>query len=242
MLTIDFERLGLGPGSRLLDLGCGDGRHSRPTRHLKGVSVVAVDLGEKETETAARSLQELDATDAAAGGSLKDAGPWMVLRASVYGLPFAAASFDCVIISEVLEHLSDDRRALKEIARVLKPGGILALSVPREGPEALCWALSAEYRKTAGGHLRIYRRAKLRKMVREAGCRVTSSHFAHGLHAPFWWLKCLVGPSKKNSLAVRLYHGVLVWDLMRRPRLTAMLNGLLTPFIGKSFVLYAVKE
>lgn len=49
-------------------------------------------------------------------------------------VPFAAASFDCVIMSEVLEHTSDERRALAEVWSVLKPGGMLILTVPRAGP------------------------------------------------------------------------------------------------------------
>lgn len=234
VLTVDFDKLPLAPGNRVLDLGCGDGRHSRPVRMLDGVSLVAVDIGEKEVASTARSLSEMSA-------GTERSGPWMVLRSSAYRLPFADASFDCVIMSEVLEHLHDDRVALAEISRVLKPGGTLAISVPREGPEAVCWALSHEYRNSPGGHVRIYRRRALERMIRESGYEPFARHFAHALHTPFWWLKCLVGPSKEDLLPVKLYHRLLVWDLMKRPWITRLAETVLNPFLGKSVVFYATK-
>lgn len=241
MLTVDVERLGLAPGSRVLDVGCGQGRHVRATRRMEGVTGVGVDLGRDEVVGTARSLRELDALPAGAGGTVAGAAPWLVARASGYELPFATASFDCVIVSEVLEHLDDDERALREISRVLRPGGMLAVSVPRTGPEAVCWALSRRYRNTPGGHVRIYRRSGIVDLVRRTGHRIIGSHFAHALHAPFWWLKCAVGVDDEGSPLVRLYHRFLVWDLMRRPRTTRWLEAALNPFIGKSLVLYARK-
>lgn len=242
MLTVDVDRLGLRPGSRLLDVGCGAGRHVRATRRMRGVVGVGVDLGREEVVATAGSLRELDALPEEVGGTVDGAAPWLVARASGYALPFASESFDCVIVSEVLEHLHDDARALREVSRVLRPGGVLAVSVPRTWPEAVCWALSKRYRNTPGGHLRIYRRSEVAELVRRAGYRITGSHFAHALHAPFWWLKCAVGVDDENSPLVRLYHRFLVWDLMENPRITRWLEAALNPFIGKSLVLYAVKE
>jgi SAM-dependent methyltransferase len=163
------------------------------------------------------------------------------MRGSVYALPFGDATFDCVIISEVLEHLPNDRGALREITRVLKPGGVLAASVPREGPEAVCWALSRAYHEKPGGHIRIYRRPKLEHMLREEGCQLFARHYAHALHSPYWWLKCLVGVDNDANWPVRQYHRFLVWDMLRRPILTRVLENLLRPVIGKSVVLYGVK-
>lgn len=242
MITVRPEHLGLSPGTRVLDVGCGDGRHLGMLRRMAGVDAIGVDLAASDLESANERLRTLDAVPPSQGGSVRDAGHWLTLRADVARLPFPDGSFDCVIASEVLEHVHDDQAVLQELTRVLRPGGTLAVSVPRTVPEAICWALSREYRDTPGGHVRIYRRNQLRRRVRHAGLRVTGGHSAHALHSPYWWLKCLVGPNREDMRALRLYHRLLVWDLMEQPLVTRALEAALTPLIGKSMVLYARKE
>ncbi len=241
MLTMKFEHLGLRPGMRVLDVGCGGGRHIRQTRLMPGVDAIGLDLGEKEVRETQRMLRDLDQHPIEWGGTVPGAGEWKVMRGSIYQLPFADESFDCVIISEVLEHLHHDDLALSEIRRVMKPGGVLAASVPREGPEALCWALSKRYRNTPGGHIRIYRRKKLKQKLSDAGYEIYDSHFAHGLHSPYWWLKCAFGVDRQDVKVVQLYHQLLVWGIMRRPLLTRALESMLAPLIGKSVVFYGTK-
>jgi ubiquinone/menaquinone biosynthesis C-methylase UbiE len=241
MLTMRFEHLDLRPGMRVLDVGCGGGRHIRQTRLVPGVTGVGVDLGEKEVKDTAKMLRELDEIPVAYGGTVADAGPWTSIRGSVYELPFADEMFDVVIISEVLEHLGEDDKALREISRVLKRGGTLAASVPRRGPELLCWALSREYRTWPGGHIRIYRQSELRRKLEASGYRIFKQHFAHALHSPYWWLKCWVGLNREDDPRVKLYHRLLVWDMMQRPALTRALETVLQPFIGKSVVFYGTK-
>jgi hypothetical protein len=116
------------------------------------------------------------------------------------------------------------------------------VSVPRYGPERLCWALSADYAAVEGGHVRIYRKRDLIALLRRAGLAPLTFHYAHSLHTPFWWLKCLAGPRREDSLPVNLYHRFLVWDLMEKPRLTRALERLLNPLLGKSLVVYARKS
>jgi SAM-dependent methyltransferase len=204
---------------------------------------VGIDVGAKEVQDTAEALHEMDQLPAALGGSVPGAGPWISIRGSGYQLPFLTGAFDCVIISEVLEHLEHDAEALEEVSRVLRPGGLLAVSVPREGPETVCWALSSDYPapRAPGGHVRIYQGDSLRRMIEQAGYRIVDSHYAHGLHSPYWWLKCLVG-LENDAWLVRAYHRLLVWDLMQKPWLTRALESLLNPLIGKSLVLYATKD
>ena len=69
-----------------------------------------------------------------------------------------------MICSEVLEHVDSPQKSIEELIRVLRPGGILALSVPRYLPELICWKLSKEYSKTPGGHVRIFRHNQLKNL------------------------------------------------------------------------------
>lgn len=168
-------------------------------------------------------------------------GQWILLAAEATCLPFADSSFDLVICSEVLEHIPADSLAINEILRVLKPGKNLVISVPRYFPERICWALSSQYHQTEGGHLRIYTRHQLVRLVEKAGARHFARHYAHSLHTPYWWLKCLLGLQREELFPVKLYHRFLTWDILARPRLTRRLENLLNPVLGKSLVLYFKK-
>ncbi|MGO8876146.1 MAG: methyltransferase domain-containing protein [Acidimicrobiales bacterium] len=232
MLTVDFERLGLRSGERVLDLGCGGGRHAFEC-FRRGALVVAFDADPVEL----KGVTSLMTAMAEAGEAPTEAANLQV-QGTAFQLPFPDASFDRVIAAEVLEHLPDDAVAISELARVLKPGGRMAVTVPRYGPEMINWALSQEYHTVPGGHIRIYRRRQLLERLGSAGLRVRGTHHAHALHSPYWWLRCLVGTSNDQHPAVRAYHRLLVWDIMRKPAATRLPEQLLNPLIGKSFVVY----
>lgn len=172
-------------------------------------------------------------------GEVPPGGVGTAVRADACRLPFGDAVFDVVIAAEVLEHLVDDVVAMAELARVLRPSGQLALSVPRYGPELVNWALSERYHSVPGGHIRIYRRHQLLGRLRRAGLRPVGSHHAHALHSPYWWLRCLVGPEDDSHPAVRAYHRLLVWDITTASPLTRIPDRVLNPVIGKSLVVYA---
>jgi len=232
MLTVDFAKFPISPGEQVLDLGCGFGRHAfEALRH--GANVVAVDRSQDEVAEVTAMFAAMKAAGEAPAGVVARA-----VRADLLALPFPDASFDVVMASEVLEHIPADELAMAEIARVVRPGGRVAVTVPRYWPERVCWALSQDYHDVAGGHVRIYRGDVLAERLSRAGLVPTGSHHAHALHAPYWWLNCALG---KESLPSRAYHRMLVWDIVKRPWVTRLAERSLNPVLGKSLVMYADK-
>lgn len=158
------------PGDRILDCGCGMGFYLRALSSLEKGAFCGID---GDTEALDFARQALDGTGIA------------LSRGDVLRLPYRDAVFDKVLLSEVLEHLPDDRQGLAEIHRALRPGGMLALTVPqkdypflydpinrvaeglfhwpiRTGPFAGIWA----------NHCRLYRPEEVVARVREAGFEV----------------------------------------------------------------------
>jgi SAM-dependent methyltransferase len=232
MLTVDFDRFPIAPGERVLDLGCGAGRHAFEL-YRRGADVVALDRDEAELVGVRRMFGAMQAA-----GEPPAAARATAVRGDVLDLPFPDGSFDAVIAAEVLEHVPADERAMAEIARVLRPGGRIAVTVPRWWPERICWALSRSYHDVPGGHVRIYRGDELGDRLVAAGFELQGGHHAHALHSPYWWLNCAFG---QQSVPSRAYHQLLVWDIVNRPWLTRTLEQGLNPVLGKSLVLYAGK-
>ncbi|HEY1279739.1 MAG TPA: class I SAM-dependent methyltransferase [Acidimicrobiales bacterium] len=238
MLTVRYERLGLRPGDRLLDLGCGFGRHAFEAAR-RGARVVACDYAEAELKEVRNTFAAM-----AAAHEVEAADCTGTVQGDATRLPFADGSFDRVIASEVLEHIPDDEAALGELARVLRPGGTMAVTVPSFVPERICWALSDEYHApfVDGGHVRIYREPELRRKLRDAGLTPGFAHHAHALHAPYWWLRCAVGPTNDDHPLVKGYRRVLEWDIVSAPPVTRWTDRVLNPVVGKSLVIYAGKQ
>jgi SAM-dependent methyltransferase len=237
MLTIRFNRLGLRPGDKFLDAGAGFGRHAFEAAR-QGATVFALDYASDEVvmtrNTFGAMLEAKEITEHAYGG---------VLRGDATKLPFEDNTFDCVVTSEVLEHIQDDVNVISELHRVLKPGGSLGVTVPSWWPEKINWMLSDEYHapKSVGGHVRIYSATELKAKLRSAGLEVIDSHHAHALLSPYWWLKCAVGPRNNDHSLVKKYREFLEWDIMTQPRSMQVAERALSPLMGKSCVVYSRK-
>jgi hypothetical protein len=129
------------------------------------------------------------------------------------------------------------------MTRILKPGGTLAVTVPTGWTEKINWRLSDEYHapKSVGGHVRIYSSIELKAKLRSAGLDVKSQHHAHALHSPYWWLKCAVGPSNNDHPMVAKYRKLLEKDIIEGPKSTRLAEKVLSPVLGKSYVVYSRK-
>lgn len=158
---------GVAAQATILDLGCSTGylledlRRGWPRADLLGVDLIASGLGKAHASVPSARLLQADAC----------------------ALPIADGGVDAVVSANLLEHIPDDRRALSEIARVLRPGGRAAIIVPA-GPATY------DYYDRFLGHERRYARHELARKCAEAGLEpLEDRHVASLLYPPFWLVK-----------------------------------------------------
>jgi SAM-dependent methyltransferase len=217
---------------RILDIGCGTGRHVCEVFRWRSIFVVGADLHRRDLVETRKRLALHRAWGEHGGGR------WALSVADLMRLPFRSGSFDRIICSEVLEHIHDQEQALAELARVLRVGGRMAVSVPRWGPEWICWQLWAGYGNSEGGHIRIYRRKELSRRLEAGGFTMLGHHYAHALHSPYWWLNCLQRRTGRCSSIGHLYRRFLEWSILQGPGWLRFAEKLLDPVLGKSLVVY----
>jgi SAM-dependent methyltransferase len=231
LLTVDLERLRVRSGERLLDAGCGEGRHCFGALE-RGARVVGLDLDRDALRAAAGGLRNR----AHELGSLGE-----MIRGNAFTLPFRNETFDKVICSEVMEHVHDYRAAARELARVTKPGGMIAVTIPTLTSENLYLRTGDDYFESLGGHIRIFRPRELSHGLAQAGLATIGVGFAHALHTPYWVLRSLVGlPRAEKNRLVQAYRLFLI--RAAGSRAMARLEGLLNYCFPKSLILYAEKR
>ncbi len=175
----------------LLDVGCGFGEV------LSGISDTyrrhGIDYSASNVRVARKILKD--------GAEVK--------RSSIYEIPYEAASQDVCLCLEVIEHIDDDTRAVREIVRVLKPGGLLIAAVP----STYYWP---QYEKLIG-HFRHYTRRSFEDLLRGAGFVVRDYlsnypnwHTAYSRR--YCWVRFLsitLGPLTKWQ---DVFHFMWPWD------------------------------
>ncbi len=231
LLTVDLERLDVRRGQRLLDAGCGEGRHCFGALS-RGAAVVGLDLDLDAMRTPVGNLR--------ARGREQSRLAEM-LQGDAFRLPFADTSFDRIICSEVMEHVHDYPAAIRELWRVARPGAKIAITIPTATSEHLYLRLGDEYFESPGGHIRIFRPRELARAMARAGFDTVGCGFAHGLHTPYWVLRSVMHlPDADRSRLVRGYRHFLI-------RATASkwmdrLEGVLNYVCPKSVILYGEKR
>ncbi|HXV36287.1 MAG TPA: methyltransferase domain-containing protein [Myxococcota bacterium] len=231
LLTVDLDRLRVGAGETILDAGCGEGRHCLGALE-RGARVVGLDLDRDSLRAGARGVHET----ARAAGRLG-----ALVRGDALRLPFADGAFDRVICSEVMEHVHDYRAVARELARVTRPGGCLAVTIPTATSESLYLRLGDEYFESPGGHIRIFRPRELALGLADAGFATVGVGFAHALHTPYWALRSLAGLQRADANPlVALYRRFLL--LATESRFLTRLERVLNWCFPKSLILYAEKR
>jgi SAM-dependent methyltransferase len=231
LLTVDLERLDVRPGHRVLDAGCGEGRHCFGCLE-RGAGVVGLDLDFGSLRDASKRLR-------GRGRELNQLGE--MTQGDTFHLPFRDASFDRIICSEVMEHVHDFRGAARELARVTKPGGRVAITIPTATSENLYLRLGDDYFESPGGHIRIFRPRELSLGLAEAGLSTTAVGFAHGFHTPYWVLRSVMHlPDADESRMVQAYRSFLI--RATGSQLLDRVEKLLNYVCPKSLILYADKS
>jgi len=138
-----FKSIEVSKPKYILDAGCGRGFYSHMIAFFPFVNkIYGVDINKKYLQVA-----QTHCTDKKI----------ILKKSSIYTLPFADNYFDCIIFSEVLEHLSDEKKALTELNRVLKKGGELILTVPNAHYpffwDPLNWTLEKMIKKHIPKHI-----------------------------------------------------------------------------------------
>jgi SAM-dependent methyltransferase len=230
-----------GARARVLDVGCGDGRHILEAAR-RGCFAVGLDYDPDELAKARLRLRGLRVDLVAADASR---------------LPFRDCTFDAVICTETLEHLRDDEGAMREIARTLVDGGTLLGAVPSHFTEIVYWKLSRGYWDTPGGHVRIYRPRQLSAALRRVGLTVTGVRYVHFIDSLIWLRFCITDFLRRDrprtqfgaavALAVAAERPVPTWRsrlrrAMPRSKLIAIIDAAGAFVWPKSLTFIAVKR
>lgn len=183
---IILDNLEILGNERVLDLGCGRGFYLRfLSSRWPGLKLYGVDLNQKYLKIAKKSLKNNHVH---------------LVKADATKLSLSDNFFDRIIASEILEHIKDDQKALSEIYRVLKPGGITLITVPNKNYpflwDPLNWLLERIFHThvpaniwwLAGiwaDHIRLYDKRELISKLKKAGFKIEETWEATHYCLPF---------------------------------------------------------
>ncbi len=233
MLTVDFDRLTVRKGDIVLDAGCGFGRHSLEFVS-RGATVFSMDMDMESLRKTRFSLTQMKKQ--LKGGEVR----YIVHSGDALNLPFKDESFDRIICSEVMEHVRDDELACRELSRVLKRNGRIAITVPTVFSEHIYNLLTYEYYTSPGGHIRNYYPGDLAAMMRRNGMEVYAIGFKHAFHTIWWMIRSVVGLHLSDHALTKAYHTFLHLGLYSNKMRKA--ESFFDYFFPKSVVIYAWKK
>ena len=185
MLTVDFDRLGSRAGDRLLDMGCGGGRHAFEAMR-RGATVVALDYSTSRAQERARRRRR----DARRRRARPTGVAAVRCNGDALALPFPDASVRPRRSRPRCSSTSGTTRARSPSSSgCCGPAAASRSPCRRAGPSASAGRSTTGTTTRPGGHVRIYRQHELEQKLERPGCCLRGSHHAHALHSPYWWLQ-----------------------------------------------------
>lgn len=201
----EIARLNLRPDAKILDIGTSTGTNLRMLRELGFTNVTGLDASDE----AIRFCREK--------------GLGFVQKGDVTALPFADASFDLVLATDIIEHVDDDAQALKEIRRVARPGGFVLITVPAFRS---LWGTQDD----VAHHKRRYRKPELTGRIAQAGLSAQRVyHFNFLLFVPIWLARQIIRMARislasENDVNAPGLNGVLTAVFEVDCRLSAVIR------------------
>jgi 2-polyprenyl-3-methyl-5-hydroxy-6-metoxy-1,4-benzoquinol methylase len=226
--NLNLAALGVGPGANVVDVGCGEGQLAellaRAGLHVTGVEPAAY-LRE-------RFRERVVSIDPAS----------RVLDGLADRLPFADGEVEHVVTTEVLEHVPDPASALKELRRVLAPGGTLCVAVPTSYTERVFWRLHPQYAANAT-HERIFTKPELRRLIEQAGFTIERWEGRNFLPAVSWVFHALLRSNSDHTGAILEHRFVdlglaAVWRVLSLLRVLPFVEAVGNRVWAKSWYVY----
>ena len=237
MLTVNFGLFRVEHGDMFLDVGCGEGRHSYEASRLSNGGdgrVCSLDIDEMGLKKTKYVLCHMEQRDE---GTTR----WDVLFGDSLRLPFRDGCFDKIICSEVMEHVPDPNQGIEEMVRVLRPGGLMAVTVPTYVPERTCWTLDSDYYNHPGGHVRIFTAQGLVRLLRRHNLRVYAIRHEHAFHSIYWIMRCIFRLKNEEARVPELYLRFLELQITTKSRFVPFIERIFNHIFPKSIVVYTAK-
>jgi ubiquinone/menaquinone biosynthesis C-methylase UbiE len=226
--NVDLGMLEVGRGDRIVDVGCGEGALAALMAGA-GLIVVGVEPAEYLRQAFNARLAGVDPRCRALPGTAAC-------------LPFADGELGAVVMTEVLEHVPDPKVAMTELRRVLRPGGMLCLSVPTSYTELVFWRLHPRYADNAT-HERIFTKPELRRLIERSGFRIERWEGRNFLPALSWIFHALLRSDADHTGAIKQHLFIdrglgALWRLLGLLRVAPLLERIGNRVWAKSWYVY----
>lgn len=229
---INLNLLKLRKGDKVLDLGCSYGEQALKIAQ-EGLVVFGIDKNKQAIKQFNRSVKQSNARCVGVVGDIKK-------------MPYSDDQFDAVVATEVLEHVSEPKKAVKELSRVLRHGGYICVSVPTKISEDVFRALHPTWVEDST-HINVFSNKQIIALFKQEGFTIEIVENQNFEWSFFWLIHSFLksrfeptGTPIENHKVSEIYFRV--WDYIRRFRMEKFLLWLGNNIFPKSYYIYAVKK